>query len=239
MGTPSAFYVWNFLIGHESMWQKADNPILNQIDLLRPQPSPKVAPKFCPSRFFAVSLLSPSSSISTFWLQIANWNRYIPSLLWYKRNFLQNLLNPFGQNTLLFTLSQKRCVPCDNITNVTKICWYSHFLISWFIAMKQYDIVAKPKSWKLLGTERTLSGTGTVLWPEFSWTSTSGGSADQNQIPSCSARVGRSSKTLNHPSSETTTVSKKSFKPRVTLRGLVCLSQDALNGLLILDCELV
>ena len=112
----------------------------------------------------------------------------------------QNLLNPFGQNTLLFTLSQKRCVPCDNITNVTKICWYSHFLISWFIAMKQYDIVAKPKSWKLLGTERTLSGTGTVRWPEFSWTSISGGSADQNQIPSCSARVGRSSKTLNHPS---------------------------------------
>ena len=130
-------------------------------------------------------------------------------------------------NDSLFTLSQKRRVLCENITKVTKICWYSHVLISWFITIKHYNIVANPRSWKLLDTERTLSGTGTVLWPEFSWTSTSGGSADQNQIPSCSARVGRSSKSLNHPASETTTVSKKSFKPRVTLRGLVCLSQDA------------
>ena len=35
------------------MWQKAYNPILNQIDLPQPQSSPKVAPKFCPNIFFA------------------------------------------------------------------------------------------------------------------------------------------------------------------------------------------
>ena len=45
------------------------------------EPSPKVAPKFCPNIFFAAFLLSPSLSISTFLLQIPNWGRYIPPLL--------------------------------------------------------------------------------------------------------------------------------------------------------------